>query len=630
LIVWIKFYTMNPGSINFVRRAKHLLAGVTMSSHKLLLGIATPLVVISGFAHATDYTVTSSSNQIGVASTDLQLQAGDKVYVNSSGSTTQALYSDAGGNLYDLTGSSSALNFRINGNFTDTSGTIKTFLTGNGIQTGSTPTMANIAGFTINVATDPTSTNAAVVSLTNTTVNVSGSTLGLYSVGARWVLVSGQGGIGANTATVSNVTATTSNLFAHFMVVRSDDGTYGGTTDDSSVYLVLDSKSSVKSVATGTQNKAVGAAVDNLSSSTNTGALTLYNAVQNLSTATSVNAALKSLAPNSSQQLATTVGANTMTNAYMNTISSRANSVRLGTAAKAPSGKSGLSSGDASGETKHGISVWAQGFGGVGTQDSRSGVDGFDVNTYGGAVGADMQVFKHWRIGTAFAYGRTTVDPTGTSTGDQVRINTYQGALYANYTAKRWYLDTTAIYGLHQYDETRKVNFTGYNQTTDGKFNGNQITGQVVAGMPIKWRHIWFTPNLTTVYTNLKQDAYTETNGAGSDLSVNSRNNDSLRTGVGLKITKSWVSQHNKLTPELHGTWFHEYLSTSAIQTARFASGGTSFTETGVAPEKNSYVTGLGLSWERNNRFVLSVNYDAEVRDSYLGHAGTLEFRYKL
>jgi outer membrane autotransporter protein len=559
-------------------------------------------------AHATDYTITNSGDVINDGSgTGLALTGADNIYVYNDGSTGGAVTMQAGDTL-DMAVGKRASTFTITGaGITDTGGTIKTYITGAGntdtATAASTSTIAHIAA-------------GGAVSLTNTVVVPNGNFLAVTQ-GARYALATGVG-----TATVTGVTTTSSSPLITWSVVRSDDATYGiaGGGTDTDAYLVATTVNSVSSQVTSTNAKAVGSALTSAASSTTDSAtLTLLSAVSNLTSSSDLEKAMKQLSPNTSLQAASQAGSVTATTANINTINSRAYNVRL-----AQSGKSGF----ASGNSLRGLGLWIQGYGTSGSQDARQGVDGYDVLTGGVAMGGDVQVAKSWRVGGAFAYGHSKVDSTGDSKGTTSGIDSYQAAAYANYTAKRWYLDTTLVYGRHQYENTRAINFTGFSDTAKASYGGNQYTAQVAGGVPLVWKNVLFTPNLSLTYSMLQQDGYTESGTSGGNLTVDSQNNNSFKTGLGMKASKSFSNGKNRVVPEVRATWYHEYASTAPDSTARFVAGGTSFTTTGAKPASDSFVAGLGLSLVRANRVTISANYDAELRDSYVGHNGMLQLRY--
>lgn len=62
------------------------------------------------------------------------------------------------------------------------------------------------------------------------------------------------------------------------------------------------------------------------------------------------------------------------------------------------------------------------------------------------------------------------------------------------------------------------------------------------------------------------------------------------------------------------------------VTTAVFVFGGTSFRSEGASPAAHSAALGLGLTYAIGP-YSISANYDAELKDRYVGQAGLLKAR---
>lgn len=485
------------------------------------------------------------------------------------------------------------------GAFTTTSGsTIKTKVSDNGTTSG--------AGNTSNITTISASGVANLA--TGTAVYVNSTNALNVSNGARYILVSGTGA-----ATVGTITTTGNSSLLSWSVLRGDDASLGQA--NSAVYLVA-SKRELSSMVT--SSAAQGAATALTAISTASGMSTLVNAVSNLASS-EMDKAVKQLAPSSSVGAATTVGSASATTANINTIGARADNIRTAQAG----GKTGVSSGD----ELRGIGLWMQGLGSGGSQDRRQGQDGYDAFTGGLAFGGDVQVAEPVRVGAAFSYAHTSVSSTGDSTGSGADINSYQGTLYANYTGKPWYVDGTLVYGRHNYDSTRAISFTGFDAKAKGTHTGDQYTAQVAGGYPVIVANTLITPNASLAYSLLNQSAYAETGAGGANLAVSDQSNTSVRSGLGIKASKSFSNGTTRLVPEARLTWLHEFNDKAPDQAAKFAAGGSSFTTSGARAAQDSAVIGIGLNIAQANQISVTANYDAELKDRYVGHNGTLQAR---
>lgn len=78
---------------------------------------------------------------------------------------------------------------------------------------------------------------------------------------------------------------------------------------------------------------------------------------------------------------------------------------------------------------------------------------------------------------------------------------------------------------------------------------------------------------------------------------------------------------------EARAIWNHEFADVDQDIAAKFVGSGTSFTTNGVNQARDSANLGLSLSMNGNGQ-TLSIIYDAEIRNNYVGHTASLKFRY--
>jgi outer membrane autotransporter protein len=290
----------------------------------------------------------------------------------------------------------------------------------------------------------------------------------------------------------------------------------------------------------------------------------------------------------------------------------------------ASNGNSGVSTGEAA----QGAGFWMQGFGFKGEQKERGGVDGYTADTGGFVLGGDKAIGNgDVRVGAAFAYASTGINGEGVTTANRTDIDSYQGTVYGTYNAGAWYVDAALGYGQHQYDTKRYVALAGASIT--GKHDANQYLAKVGVGYPLAFGKATFTPLASLAYVNLDQDGYTETDptASGAALTVGSTKTDSLRSGLGAKVSVPLSTGALNTALEARAVWNHEFADTQQDIASSFV-GGTSFTTNGVAQARDSANLGLGVSLNSANGQTLSVNYDAEVKSDYVSHTAAVKFRY--
>ncbi|WP_170959035.1 autotransporter outer membrane beta-barrel domain-containing protein [Magnetospirillum sp. 15-1] len=387
---------------------------------------------------------------------------------------------------------------------------------------------------------------------------------------------------------------------------------YGASSiGDKDIYLTA-SIANATSIA-GVSSASAGA----INALSTTGApATLASAVQSLSSSELPKAG-DQLRPAANGGMAQ--AAQAVTGGVLTTIGNRSDAVR-----QAANGGTGINSG----ETLRGMGVWAEGFGGVGDQGKRQDIDGYSIATGGLAGGVDFAVTPATRVGVAFGYARSAVDGKGNNRQDRTSIDSYQGSLYATYTGSPWYVNGSASVGLHQYNATRYQSFTGFSDRATSDHNGYQYTAAIDGGYPIAVAGAVLTPVVGAQYSYLTQDGYTESSSNGAGLRVNSQDHNSYRSMLGAKASKTFtLDGGEKLTPEFRAKWLHEFNAKAVDTISTFAGGGSSFTTTGVKPAAETFVVGIGATMVNKDDLSLVANYDAELRDQFVGHKLSLNLR---
>ena len=145
--------------------------------------------------------------------------------------------------------------------------------------------------------------------------------------------------------------------------------------------------------------------------------------------------------------------------------STRLASLRSGTQYASTEG-TGFATGDG-GLSK---TAWFKPFGNLIRQGTRKNIKGYDADTYGVAAGIDGEYTKNVRLGVSFAYSQTDVEGKG-SGQSQTDVKSYQGMVYGDYTAKKYYVEGMIAYVRNESDTSRILNFGGLNRTIVGDFN---------------------------------------------------------------------------------------------------------------------------------------------------------------
>jgi outer membrane autotransporter protein len=144
------------------------------------------------------------------------------------------------------------------------------------------------------------------------------------------------------------------------------------------------------------------------------------------------------------------------------------------------------------------------------------------------------------------------------------------------------------------------------------------VLASLIGGYDFRTAGFVLSPELGFQYTHLSKDSYTETGAGAFDLNVGQQDVDSLRSKLGLRIAHPFTCESVKFTPEVHASWYHEFLDDTSSATTSLE-GAPDFGSFVVrtTPRGNDFaLVGAGLSatpasWHENVSFFL--NYDAQV-----------------
>lgn len=261
--------------------------------------------------------------------------------------------------------------------------------------------------------------------------------------------------------------------------------------------------------------------------------------------------------------------------------------------------------------------LWGQAFGAALDQNARDNVDGYQANIYGALAGADNWVNAYTRVGAAIGYGRTTIDGTAQTIQNDTDVDSYLGILYGAHRGSGWYLSGRAGYAWHDYDTRRVV--TTFNDTAVGSHSGDQFMAAAEIGMPMQHFGGVITPVASLTWSHLQQDGYTESSGQGVGLTIDSQENTSLMSGVG---AKALIPIAKATLLEGRAIWYHEFADTEQQVTAAFA-GGPDFSAAGPSVGRDTAAVGLGLFAYTRPNISFQMNYDALLRQDFIGHTGS-------
>ncbi|MFT2793735.1 autotransporter domain-containing protein [Serratia sp. T13T92] len=265
--------------------------------------------------------------------------------------------------------------------------------------------------------------------------------------------------------------------------------------------------------------------------------------------------------------------------------------------------------------------LWIQPFGGFSRQSQRDAVSGYRA-TYGGLhLGADTQLYDNWHLGALYTYGSTNSRLQDNNEGSVVKLGSHGVMGYGGYHSDDWLFDVSAGALRHKYDSRRVIDFRGFNGNTRADFYGMEYLAAVNAGYMLNvGESTVLTPMLGLRYSSLRQDGYSESQGNGAGLQVNSLSTQSLRGSVGIKLEKKLSTDYGNLSPYVQLNWLHEYHDNQKNISGRFIAdevGETGFTTKLPSQVKDAGSLSLGASLVRKKNLSVNVGYNLDWASGY-------------
>lgn len=422
------------------------------------------------------------------------------------------------------------------------------------------------------------------------------SNAGFINSGTQMLIVSGSGAA----SILPSLTTTTQGVYTFSVAL----------VDNRDVSLTIN-RAATSALATNSSNANIGTALDRISSTQNTQLLAVQSLIGSQTSSAGVNNVLDSLNPAGGTGAAmANVGTSVATG---NQISGRLAMLR---------GK-GMNTGDGM-FSNH---FWVQGFGNMTNQDDKDGVKGYDASGFGSSVGIDTDTLVDgMNTGMAFSYGQANVESNATGNAN-TDVDSYMLTGYGSKTLNDgMFINGQASIGSNTYETDRTIATVG---TAHGEFDGMQYGLKGEVGRDYDYEQFTLTPTASLQYTHVDMDAYTETGAGGAGLVVGDQDFDAIDLGLGGQAAWNMPLENGgTLKPILRAKYIYRAGDDSVETTSRFIGGGTNFTTQGVKADKSSFNLGAGLLLSTVGGVDLSVDYDADLRSSLVGHTGQVKARW--
>jgi outer membrane autotransporter protein len=262
--------------------------------------------------------------------------------------------------------------------------------------------------------------------------------------------------------------------------------------------------------------------------------------------------------------------------------------------------------------TTHDTNRWSfffEGTGGSADVDGDSNASGYDFDSTGGMLGADMRVNDNLVIGILGSYANSDANLIN---GGSIDAENYSVAAYATAYKNGYFLDALIGAGFNSYD-TKRSSMFGY---AEGSPDGWQLNSMLNTGYDFRRGKWTLTPNASVAYTRVSLDSFDET-GSLTPLSYPTQDQDSLRSELGLTLAYAADINGIKVTPQVRIAWQHEFMDSTQSMNSRFIGGtGPTFTVSGPHMDRDRAVLSAGISAEITPSVTIYGFYDGQLGSS--------------
>ena len=276
-----------------------------------------------------------------------------------------------------------------------------------------------------------------------------------------------------------------------------------------------------------------------------------------------------------------------------------------------------------------GLQAWAQADGGLASTSGSGDEWGYDYDTMGATVGANIDLTANTVIGMSFSasYGEITVDD---STDHAKGNNDAQYiSFFARHNKERWVQMFIFTYGMNEMDMERSV--LGYNAKGDTKgetFSAYYELGYTL-GIDYEYEHI-VQPLVSVSFTSASVDAFEEAGSIGN-AGINYANNSYFygQVAIGARyqgVLYETVHERNAVV-EARALITHDFGDTTDEASVALA-GSKEYTVKGADSSGMGFKIGAGLSIPVEQHTTLYADVDYTSAPDYSGFRGNIGVRY--
>jgi outer membrane autotransporter protein len=256
---------------------------------------------------------------------------------------------------------------------------------------------------------------------------------------------------------------------------------------------------------------------------------------------------------------------------------------------------------------------WLKPFGSWGEQQSKSGLNGFDLKTRGIGFGLDGEYAKNQKLGFAFFYTGADVDVKNMA--QKADINVYSALLYGNvpvFDDKTNFL-FQAGYTAQKTDTSRFIALTGATAKGDYTAKVASLDLKLMRDVQISER-LLLQPIVSVTYRHLKNPSYSEKGAGALNQDVDRFTSSQTTLGIGARM-HYMLDDASKLMANVN---YGRDLKSNAlsVSTAFEGAPGVKYQSRGIDNGRNNYELGLGYERSVGDRSTINVMYTHQAQGS--------------
>lgn len=276
-----------------------------------------------------------------------------------------------------------------------------------------------------------------------------------------------------------------------------------------------------------------------------------------------------------------------------------------------------------------GIQAWAQADAGFSTTDGSGDECGYDFNTTGATVGANLDLTANLVVGMSFSasYGELEVDGADHASGNN---DTYYLSLFARHQSKRWVQMLILTAGMNQMDLERHVGgFQAEGETEGSSLSAYYEVGYTCA-LDYDYNHI-IQPLVSISFTSAKVDGYKETGSIGNaGLDYDSAEFFYGQVGIGARYQGVlYESVHERSAViEARAMLTQDFGDATDEAEVALIAGGNGYKVKGVDSTGTGFEVGVGLSIPVEQHTTIFADADFTYAPDYMGVRANVGLRY--